>query len=90
MSDKKHNWKMFFSETNMRGIVARFYDAQAALNSSINLSFKVIHPGAIIVFCGILDEIRDEMRNLREQCEHADLDVFFEDQKMQEEHPSHD
>ena len=88
--DTNQNWKTFFSQTDLRGIVARFNDAKFALNSSINGHYNVIHPGALMVFCGILDNITSEMHGLLEQCDRADLDLCCEEKTMPEEKESHD
>ena len=71
-----------FQQTNLKGIVTRLDDAQTALNISINGKYQVIHPGAIIVFCHILDEILRETNNLLKECESADLDLCCKEEKI--------
>ena len=75
------NRKTFSSQTDLRSIVCMMHNATIALNTAINGKNQVIHPGAILVFCSILEDTLSKMRELGEKCEKADLESFVQEQE---------
>ena len=81
----KQNWKAVFFQTDLSGIVSRFHNADIALCTAINRKHEIIHPGALLVFRSILNEILERTKCLGEECEQADLEAFTEEKKIEEE-----
>lgn len=84
MNYKTQNWETFFVDRDIMCIFAELKDAERALNTALNHAGKVIHPGAFIVFCGILKNIINETDWFQEMCEKADLECFYPDHKEPE------
>jgi hypothetical protein len=76
MNFKTQDLVKFFSQRDIIVLYAELKDAEDALNTSINRSGNVIHPGAFIVFRGILKKIIIETDWFQEMCEKADTECF--------------
>lgn len=79
------DWKKFFTQSDMNCIFLMMRDANIALNTAANMKGQIIHPGAICVFCTILENILSEMKNFAKECERADLDAFTKKEWIKKE-----
>ena len=84
MDNNNQNWKSYFKQTNLSGIVRDISNATTALNIAINANLKIIHPGAFLVFCTIIASINERAQYMLTQCDRADLDAFAQSDTEQE------
>lgn len=73
----KNKWEEFFPHTTGEHLVELLRSANKALNIAINHKGMIIHPGAFIVFHEMIAEIEQKSAFLSQQCEKADIEMFF-------------
>lgn len=85
MGNMQINWKDFFSQGCVAGVVTTMEAARIALNNAINHEGRIIHPGAFIVFRRLLQVITETTDITEDRCKNADLDSFYKNDHPENE-----